>query len=67
MLKQCHELFRAFAKDEEGATAIEYGLIVGLIAIALIVALITIGGDLGSIWDKASEEISTGAGQATGS
>lgn len=65
MLKQYFDLFRAFAGDEEGATAIEYGLIVGLIAIALIVALITIGGDLGSIWDRASTEIATGAQQAT--
>lgn len=30
----------AFARDEEGATAIEYGLIVGLIA-AVIIAVVT--------------------------
>lgn len=33
-----------FMRDEEGATAIEYGLIVGLIAVVLVVILSSIGG-----------------------
>lgn len=33
-----------FMRDEEGATAIEYGLIVGLIAVVLVVILAAIGG-----------------------
>jgi pilus assembly protein Flp/PilA len=32
-----------FAKDESGATAIEYGLIAGLISVVIITALTTIG------------------------
>ncbi len=32
-----------FAKDESGATAIEYGLIVALIAVVLITAVTTLG------------------------
>lgn len=32
-------LFSRFVKDESGATAIEYGLIAALIAVALIAAL----------------------------
>ena len=35
-----------FAKDESGATAIEYGLIAALIAIGIIVALTSIGTNL---------------------
>ena len=35
-----------FAKDESGATAIEYGLIAALIAISIIVALTSIGTNL---------------------
>ena len=35
-----------FAKDESGATAIEYGLIAALIAIAIIGALTSIGTNL---------------------
>ncbi|KQP08117.1 MAG: Flp family type IVb pilin [Methylobacterium sp.] len=32
-------LFKRFASDESGATAIEYGLIASLIAVAIIAAL----------------------------
>ena len=35
-----------FFKDEEGASAVEYGLLVGLIAVAIIVAVGTIGNEL---------------------
>ncbi|ABD87916.1 Flp family type IVb pilin [Rhodopseudomonas palustris] len=35
-----------FLKDESGATAIEYGLIASLIALAIITALTTIGSNL---------------------
>lgn len=33
-------------RDEEGATAIEYGLIAGLIAVVIIAALTLLGGNL---------------------
>ncbi len=32
-----------FAKDQSGATAIEYGLIAGLISVVILTALTTIG------------------------
>ena len=35
-----------FAKDESGATAIEYGLIAALIAVVIITALTTLGTNL---------------------
>jgi pilus assembly protein Flp/PilA len=35
-----------FAKDESGATAIEYGLIAALIAVVIIVGLTAVGGAL---------------------
>ena len=35
-----------FVKDESGATAIEYGLIVALIAVVIITAVTTIGKNL---------------------
>lgn len=37
----------AFFRDEEGASAVEYGLIVGLIAVALVAVLLVLGGDNG--------------------
>ena len=35
---------KKFLRDEEGATAIEYGLIIGLIAVLLVGVLTLIGG-----------------------
>lgn len=37
------KILNRFAKDESGATAIEYGLIAGLISVVIITALTTIG------------------------
>lgn len=38
--------FVAFLKDEEGATAVEYGLIIGLIAAVIVAIVSTLGGTL---------------------
>lgn len=38
--------FRKFIQDDSGATAIEYGLIAGLIAVAIVAILTTVGGNL---------------------
>jgi pilus assembly protein Flp/PilA len=35
-----------FAKNDSGATAIEYGLIAGLIAVVIVTAVTTVGGKL---------------------
>lgn len=37
-----------FVKDNSGATAIEYGLIAGLIAVVIITAVTTVGTNLSS-------------------
>ena len=39
-----------FWRDEEGATAIEYGLIAGLIGVALVGALTALGSDLSALF-----------------
>ena len=41
-----NRMLSKFAKDESGATAIEYGLIAALIAVAIIVALTSVGSNL---------------------
>lgn len=46
-----------FLRDEEGASAVEYGLIIGLIAVALIVVLTLLGGGLETLFDKASDKV----------
>ena len=40
------EIFKKFIANEDGATAIEYGLIAALIAVVIITALTTIGTNL---------------------
>ncbi len=40
------KLLVRFARDESGATAIEYGLIAALIAVVIVTALTTIGTNL---------------------
>ena len=58
-------LFRhlhTFLKDEDGASAVEYGLIIGLIAVALIVVLGLLGGGLEGLFDSVVDELPTGEG-----
>jgi pilus assembly protein Flp/PilA len=46
-----------FAKDESGATAIEYGLIAAGIAIAIITAVNDVGGALSTNFGKISTSL----------
>ena len=41
-----------FAQDESGATAIEYGLIAALIAVVIIGAITTLGGNITGTFTK---------------
>jgi pilus assembly protein Flp/PilA len=52
-------LFARFAKDDSGATAIEYGLIAALIAIAIIAAMTNLGGQLSSTFTAISDTLTT--------
>lgn len=57
-------MIKAFLNDESGATAIEYGLIAGLVAVAIIAALTALGGSLDTLF---SEVASTVSGATAGS
>jgi pilus assembly protein Flp/PilA len=48
------EKLRRFFKDEEGVTAIEYGLIAALIAVVIIVAVTAVGTSLDGIFNRVS-------------
>ncbi len=52
----------AFVRDEDGATAIEYGLIAALVAVAAIGALSALGDSLNVIFDMVSSELTSAAG-----
>lgn len=51
------KLFNEILNDESGATAIEYGLIAALIAVACITALTSLGGSLGDTFNGTSEKL----------
>lgn len=56
-----------FIRDEEGATAVEYGLIIGLIAVGLVAILTAIGGasdteGLRGLFNKVKTAITTALG-----
>jgi pilus assembly protein Flp/PilA len=50
-------------RDEKGATAVEYGLMVGLIAVVIIGIVSTLGGQLAELFSTVSDELG-GAGDA---
>jgi len=51
-------IIKNFWNDEEGATAIEYGLIAGLIAVALITALTALQTDLSGLFESIGDKLS---------
>ena len=55
-------LVNRFAKDESGATAIEYGLIATLIAVAIIAGASALGTKLNAVFNGLSTKLTTPAG-----
>ena len=51
------KFFNKLARDEQGATAIEYGLIAALIAVAAITAMGTLGDNLSNTFNEVSDEM----------
>ena len=49
--------FNKIARDEAGATAIEYGLIAALIAVAAITAMGALGNQLSTTFNKVKTEM----------
>lgn len=49
--------FLKFSRNEDGASAIEYGLIIGLIAVFLVVVLTLLGGGLDELFNKVVESL----------
>ncbi len=51
------KLIKRFVQNESGATAIEYGLIASLIAVAIIAILTTLGTNLSTTFSKVSGQL----------
>jgi pilus assembly protein Flp/PilA len=52
---------KTFARDESGATAIEYGLIAALIAVVIIGGVTALGENIDAVFDDVASEIQPGA------
>ena len=52
-------LWRKFAADQSGATAIEYGLIAALIALLALVGMSTLGSSLSGLFNSTSNKATT--------
>ena len=58
-------MIKSFISDESGATAIEYGLIAGLVAVAIIAALTALGTSLDCLFTGVSDTVSAAAGASS--
>jgi len=59
------QFIRKMLKNEEGATAIEYGLIAALIAVAAIGAMSSLGSNLRGTFQTVADNMSDAAGTGT--
>jgi pilus assembly protein Flp/PilA len=53
------KILRRLRADQSGATAIEYGLIVALIAVAAMGGISALGGGAGGMWTNLSGTVQT--------
>jgi pilus assembly protein Flp/PilA len=59
------EMIKNFMQEEDGVTAIEYGLIAALISVVIIAAVTTAGGALKTIFEVISNKLTTAAATAS--
>jgi len=52
-------LFKKILTDRSGATAVEYGLIVALIAIVIFASVSTVGSQTGGLWATVQQKVAS--------
>jgi pilus assembly protein Flp/PilA len=57
MLQNFIAIMLAGRDEEKGATAVEYGLMVALIAIVIITAVATLGNNLSALFDEVADSL----------
>ena len=57
MLSLYTNLMIRLRNEEKGATAVEYGIMVALIAVVIIIAVSTLGGSLGTLFTDVNTDI----------
>mgnify|MGYP001589086669 FL=1 len=55
------KLINKFVKNEDGASLIEYSLLIGLISVVIIVSVTAISGNLVTMWSKLASVMATAA------
>jgi pilus assembly protein Flp/PilA len=53
------KLINRFRRDEDGPAMVEYGLLVGLIALVVALAAITLGQDISTMFSKTGSYLSS--------
>ncbi len=66
MFSQTLNWLKTFGRQEGGATAIEYGLIAGLVAVATIGSIVTNGDYLSETFTSVQTALDTGGGEGSG-
>ena len=61
-MKDLFTKVKTFILDEEGASAVEYGLLVALIAVVIITAVTLLGENLRQTFNNVANEIGTAGG-----
>lgn len=61
MLSLYTHLMARLRTEEKGATAVEYGIMVGLIAVVIIIAVSTLGGTLNGFFESVNDELAPAA------
>lgn len=60
-----HSVSRRFQDKEKGATAVEYALIIALIAVVIIGTVTALGGEINKAFGKVSTAVSSANAKAT--
>ena len=55
------DMFVRLVREEDGQGLTEYGLIIGLVALAVIIALYTLGGKLNGFFETINDEVDNAA------
>lgn len=56
-MRQLKAFFAALLKDEQGAAMVEYTILLGIIAVAVIVTIIAVGSWVGDQWTSLSTSL----------
>jgi pilus assembly protein Flp/PilA len=62
-MKRVLEIGRRLLREEDGATTTEYGLLVGLVAVALVAVLARFRDAIIGVFDAAKSELNAAAGK----